>query len=100
MAENKPLTKKDLESVLRDVLKNLPTRKEMFGIVSQSSEAVICGVEKMIDGLRDEMNRGFDELKTGQKDLQRQITDLKTDTPTMKEFNKLKEKMHFHHPAN
>ncbi len=100
MAGNKPLTKKDIEGVFRSVLKEYPTKKDMFQMVSQSNDAVISGVEKMMDGLRDEMHRGFDELKSGQRDLQRQINDLKADTPTMKEFTELKEKVYYHHPAN
>lgn len=100
MAGNKRLTKKDLESVFHNALKDLPTKKEVFEMISQSNEAVIGGVEKMIDGLRDEMHTGFDKLKAGQRYLQRQINDLKADTPTKKEFTDLKEKVYYHHPAN
>jgi len=87
MSENKPVTKKELNKTLNKTL-------------SEFSDAILAGVEKMIGNLRKDMNRGFDELKTGQRDLQRQINDLKADTPTMKEFRELKEKVYYHHPAN
>ena len=100
MVNNIPLTKKDLESVLSNILKDVPTKKDVFEMVIQSSEAVISGVEKMIDGLRDETKMGFSELKSGHRDLQRQVSDLKTDTPTKKEFEELRSKVYGHHPLN
>jgi len=87
MSENKPVTKKELNETLIKTL-------------SEFSDALLAGVEKMIGNLRKDMNRGFGELKTGHRDLQRQVTALKTDTPTMKEFTELKEKVYYHHPAN
>jgi hypothetical protein len=40
----------------------------------------------------------FDEIEAGQKDLQRQIGDLKYNTPTQKEFDTLKDKVDKYHP--
>ena len=40
----------------------------------------------------------IDKLEAGQKDLQRQIGDLKYDTPTEKEFDTLKGKVDKYHP--
>ena len=40
----------------------------------------------------------FDKLEAGQKDLQRQISDLKFDTLTQKEFDTLKSKVDKYHP--
>ncbi len=40
----------------------------------------------------------FDELEAGQKDLPRQIGDLKYDTPTEKEFDTLNGKLDKYHP--
>jgi peptidoglycan hydrolase CwlO-like protein len=44
------------------------------------------------------VDKRFDKLETGQKDLQRQINDLKYDTPTQKEFDNLKRKVDKYHP--
>lgn len=100
MPGEKPLTKKDLASALRTALKDVPTRKEVFEMVSQASEAVLTGVERMIQKLDKKVDRGFEELRTGQRDFQRQINDLKINTPTRKEFEELKQIVHRHHPIH
>lgn len=100
MASDKPITKKDLVDSLQVALKNLSTKKNVFEMISQSNEAVLKGVEKMVVDLRGELHKVRDELKAGQRDLQRQITDLNKDTPTQKEFDQLQDKVYQHHPAN
>jgi hypothetical protein len=40
----------------------------------------------------------FDELEAGQKDLPRQIGDLKYDTPTEKEFDTFRSGVDKYHP--
>ncbi len=59
------------------------------GVLDEAVEAILKGVEKMFAG----QEKRFDKLEAGQKDLQRQIGDLKYDTPTQKEFDTLKSKV-------
>ena len=75
------------------------------GVLDEAVEAILNGVEKMFGNFCGEMNtkfskidERFDKLEAGQKDLQRQIGDLKYDTPTQKEFETLKGKVDKYHP--
>jgi uncharacterized membrane-anchored protein YhcB (DUF1043 family) len=75
------------------------------GVLDEAVEAILKGVETMFGNFRGEMNtkfakvdERFDKLEAGQKDLQRQISDLKYDTPTQKEFDTLKSKVDKYHP--
>ena len=75
------------------------------GVLDEAVEAILKGVETMFGNFRGEMNTKFskvddrfDKLEAGQKDLQRQISDLKYDTPTQKEFDTLKSRVDKYHP--
>ena len=75
------------------------------GVLDDAVEAFLNGVERMFGNLRGEMNtkfvkvdEKFDKLEAGQKDLQRQISDLKYDTLTQKDFDTLKSKVDKYHP--
>ena len=75
------------------------------GMLDEAVEAILKGVDELVNGLRGEMNTRFekvdirfDKLDAGQRDLQRQINDLKYDTPTQKEFEDLKTRVDKYHP--
>ena len=87
-------------------MKKVDSKKPVnHGVLDEAVEAILKGVEKMFGNLRGEMNakfarvdERFDKLEAGQKDLQRQISDLKYDTPTQKEFDTLKSKVDKYQP--
>lgn len=97
---NRPmLTKNDL----KDVLKNLPTKKDLENTANslrnEFKREIKSVVEDAATQILDAVSRGFevvatkddlktvnDELKADIKDVQRQINDLKADTPTPQEF--------------
>lgn len=95
MVDKQPLTKKDL----LEVLKEMPTEKSVDKIVIDASHTVLEGVGVLLKELREEMNSRFDKLETGHKELQRQINDLKCDTPTKKEFKELEDRVGKYHPV-
>ncbi len=65
-----------------------------LGFLHEAVDAILQGVDKIIDGLKMEMNDKFETLDTKvdfiHKDLQYQIGDIKHDTPSQKEFDDLK----------
>lgn len=87
MPDEKPLTNKDLNETLNKTL-------------GEFSDAILIGVEGMMEKLEKKLSRRFDKLLAGQRELQRQINDLKADTPTIKKFKQLEEKVYYHHPSN
>jgi len=64
------------------------------GVLDEAVEAILKGMEVMFS----KQDKRFDNLEAGQKDLQRQIGDLKYDTPTQKEFDILKGRVDKYHP--
>lgn len=77
-----------------------PVTNEML---QQAVDAIIAGVERMLgdglSGLRTEMTTRFEKLESGQRDIKRQINDLKIDIPTRKEFEDLKSRVNKHNPG-
>jgi chromosome segregation ATPase len=74
-------------------------------MLDQAVEAILKGVEglfedqnKRYDKRFDQVDQRLDKLEAGQSDLKRQLTDLKLDAPTRKEFNDLKERVDRYHP--
>ncbi len=94
MLDKQPLTKKDLF----EALKTMPTEKSLNKIVIDASHTVLEGVEVLLKELREEINSRFDKLETGHKELRLQTNDLKYDTPTIKEFKKLEDRVDKYHP--
>lgn len=84
MADEKPLTKKDLLEVLHDFWKDV----------------ALPEFQKVRNELRKEIGSVRDELKAEIRENRRQINNLKADTPTRKEFDELKVKVDRHHPTN
>lgn len=74
------------------------TKRDVQKIVAQAMELLLKGVEKMFEKQEKKHNGRFDKLEAGQSDLKRQLTNLKLDTPTRKEFEELKEKVDTYHP--
>ena len=64
------------------------------GVLDEVVEAILKGVELMFS--KQEIH--FDKIEAGQKDIQRQICDLKYDTPTQKEFDIFKSRVDKYHP--
>ncbi len=63
-----------------------PNEPASRGVLDEAVEAILNGMESMFS----KQDKRFDKLESGQKDLQCQISDLKYDTPTQKEFDTLK----------
>ena len=64
------------------------------GVLDEAVEAILSGMQRMFS----KQDKRFDKLEAGQKDMQRQINDLKYDTPSQKEFNTLKSRVDNYHP--
>lgn len=77
MADENSLTKKDILNLLHDLW----------------TDVAYPQVQEMVTNVRD-------ELVAGQKNLQRQISELKSDTPSRKEFEDLKNKMDQYQKSN
>jgi cell division protein FtsB len=71
-----------------------PKEPVSMGVLDEAVEAILEGIELMFS----KQGKRFDKLEAGQKDLQRQINDLKYDIPTQKEFDTLKSKVDKYHP--
>lgn len=90
MKKDKPVTKQEMSNALQEVTDTI-----LNGVGE-----MLKGVEKRIGGLEETMTQRFDQLEAGQRDLQRQVTDLKLDTPTRGELERLQKKVRRYHPAN
>ncbi len=94
-------TKKDIQDALVNERKH--TKKliqdELAIFYTEHLEPTLATKDELQD-LRKEMKSGFNKLEVGHKDLQRQINDLKVDTPTQKEFDELKTRIARYHPIN
>ena len=74
-------------------------------MLDDAVKTILHDMDKLFGNLRGEINskftkvdERFDKLEAGQKDLQRQVNDLKYDTPTQKDFDTLKSKVDKYHP--
>jgi len=90
------------------------TGTDVLKIVNEAADAILTGVERMFkaqdkhyDERFDRYDKRFDrvdqrlvKLEAGQSDLKRQLTDLKLDAPTRKEFNTLKISFDRFHPTS
>jgi len=86
----------------------LATKSDVQEIVDQATDAVLDGVGRLLedyatkDGLKKVETR-LDRLETEVSGLRNDVRDVKTelsDTPSVKEFERLKAKVSRHHPAN
>jgi hypothetical protein len=72
---------------------NEPVTKKTL---DEAVDTILQGVE----GLFKELNKRFDDLEFEQREIKRQIGDLKYDMPTRKEFNELKDRVDKYHPLS
>ena len=91
------MNKKPNIKKLRNMLVN-------FGMLDDAIHGVLNGVQAMFDSLRNDLDKKFEKLDTEIKfvhsDLKHQIDDLKHDTPSMSDFNKLKNRVDLHYPLS
>lgn len=80
--------------------KNDPKAPVTNETLHQAVDAIIEGVDNMFKVLKRDVKTGFDGLKSGQRDINRRIDDLQLDTPSRKEFDKLKKRVDKYHPMN
>ena len=64
------------------------------GMLDEAVETILQDMEVLFS----KQDKYFDKPKAGQRDLQRQIIDVKYDNPTHKEFDALRGKVDKHHP--
>lgn len=66
-----------------------PTKQDVQDIVSGAAEHIILILGERIDGVEGRL----DKVETEIKFMRQDISNLKTDTPTQKAFNQLKQKV-------
>ena len=82
-----------------------------FGMLSDATDTILTGVQKMFDNLRGESTKSFfsvskkfekleDKIDFVHADLKHQISDLKYDTPSLKDFESLKRRVNLYHPLS
>ena len=81
-----PVTNQVLDDAINHVVETLGGMIEVLG--------------KKVDTLSGKMEKGFAQASAERQDLKRQISDLKADTVTQKEFEELKAKVDRFHPTN
>jgi hypothetical protein len=77
------------------------------GMLDEAVQAILEGMDKIVGGLRNEMNIGFEKLnakvdQTG-SELRDEIDGLKADlseTPSRREFEEVKARLDEHHPLS
>lgn len=125
MADEKPLTRSDLVAALKEAgvatrddvrqivgeeiaARGLSTRDDVHTIVLDAADAVLEGVERLLEGFatRDDLKTidpRLKKLETGHSHIKDQIEGLKAEfsvTPSRQELNDLKVKVDRYHPSN
>lgn len=75
-------------------LRNMPVN---FGMLDDAIHGVLNRVQAMFDSLRNDLDKKFEKLDTEIKFVH---SDLKHDTPSMSDFNKLKNRVDLHYPLS
>ncbi|MCX6705510.1 MAG: hypothetical protein NTV24_00165 [Candidatus Woesebacteria bacterium] len=90
------MTKPDVKKLRKQVVN--------FGMLSDAIDTILVGVQKMFDELRAEIKKGFEntdnKINFIHSDLHHQITDLKYDTPSLKDFESIKKRVDLFHPVS
>lgn len=109
MANPKPLAKEDLVEALKD----LPTKKDVKKIVDDSihhqlsefhanmTKPALKGLEKRLNSRFDKVESRLDNLEVGQALLKDKLDGLTadlSDTPSRRQFEKLKARVDKYHP--
>jgi hypothetical protein len=67
-------------------------------MLQQAVDAVINGIEQMFKSQNKMLDKRFNGIENGIRDVRRRLTDIKLDTPSNKEFEDLKSKVERYHP--
>lgn len=82
------------------VTRNTPVN---FGMLSGAMDTLLNGMQGMFDELNEKLNKRFDTVDLNAKhnhdSLQKQIDELKYDTPTRKEFSNLRDRFDRYYPT-
>ena len=62
-------------------------------MLQEAVDAILDGMNNLAEDIKKEINLRFEENSAEHADIKHQISDLKYDTPSMKEFNDLKTKV-------
>lgn len=83
---------------------NNKTKYVTLDLLSDATDTVLKGMQSMFDGQKKVLDDKFDKLDTKidyvHNDLQKQINDLKIDSPSRIDFVEVKKKVDFYHPAS
>lgn len=83
--------------------KNIKNSIVTFGMLSDAMDTLLNGMQSMFDDLNIKLDKRFDKVdlyaKYNHDSLQKQIDELKFDTPTRKEFNNLKDRFDMFYPT-
>lgn len=66
--------------------------------LDQAVEAITEGMTALLKDIKETIRDELEPLKTDIRDVRRQLTDLKLDTPARKEFTALKGRVDTYHP--
>jgi prefoldin subunit 5 len=66
--------------------------------LDQAVESITEGMDNLLKEIKKTLRRELEPMKTDIKDVRRQLTDLKVDTPTRREFEDLKSRVDTYHP--
>ena len=80
------------------------------GMLNDAVDTILNGMDNLfsrfqdeLNDFREEVNTNFDKVKVRLRGVEDEVKGLKSElsnTPTRKEFNKLKEKVDRYHPSN
>ncbi len=82
-----------LNNMAKPDVKKLRNQAVNFGMLSDATDTILTGVQKMFDKLENKVDFNHSDLK-------HQISDLKYDTPSLKDFESLKKRVNFYHPVS
>ena len=90
--------------------KDNPLEPATKGMLKEAVDTILDGMDNLFSRLQDELNDfreevniNFDKVEVRLRGVEDKVKGLKSDlsnTPTRKEFNKLKEKVDRYHPPN
>lgn len=75
---------------------NFATEKFVFKTVQEASDSILSGMDKMFSNLKEMIGKNHEEMLSELSHINHQVSDLKHDTPTIKEFNKLRNDLDGH----
>ncbi len=74
-----------------------------FGMLSEATEALLTGMQGLFDDQNEKLNAKFEKIdltaKYNHDSLKKSIEEVKYDTPTLKQFNQLKDRVDIIYPT-